>query len=356
MNKLVRDSTTANPWEANTLAATRYPAGSSQNSERSSGEPERDMSQAVQATKFDVFENSLFWMMNGYPEDERTKMAVHNIASLGLCPKTIPAENKRTRQDVSSHEEEIDLFGRFQFRSLDPRSSPEDLYLWIFSEFLICRNIALLIDDNCIRLQNAQLAGDSISAVVVETMESEANPGHLSIPTESLGWPIGPKSLPPLETFHLQFLPLNCLSDFWRHRNVWVFGRADRAPPRSRAYLSTDIETFADVLRPVWSVADQSSPDMVVTYNAGEGSIAIWFVGLLRRHDEFWMNTQIRVHAQPPPGAYELFSKVTPARRLMIAELLTVKPRKRLGHWEYTDERSETSEFQPMPVTMGRFL
>ena len=50
-------------------------------------------------------------------------------------------------------------------------------------------------------------------------------PGHLSMPTESLGWPIGSKSLLPLEIFHLQFLPLSCLSDFLRHRNVWVASR-----------------------------------------------------------------------------------------------------------------------------------
>ena len=101
-------------------------------------------------------------------------------------------------------------------------------------------------------------------------------PEHLSMPKERLRWPGGPKPLPPLETFHLQSLPLSCLSDFLRHRNVWVFGRASRASSRSRSYLSTDIETFADVWGPVWSVTDQSSQEIVVKYNAGEGSIVPW--------------------------------------------------------------------------------
>ena len=82
----------------------------------------------------------------------------------------IPAENERTRQDgcffIGRRER---FFDRLQFRSVDPRSSPEDLYLWMdLFRILICRNIALLIDDDCIRRQKAELAGDYISPVVME--------------------------------------------------------------------------------------------------------------------------------------------------------------------------------------------
>ena len=415
----------ANSGEANTLPATHFPARSSQNAERSSGDSRRGMDQAFQATKLEIFKNSLFWMINAtaisdlacnhafanlspaekqriwekaVEEEKRTMNTFHEIAHQGLDPKTNLAEKQRTRQDVPSYEEEKIMFDKLQFKLLDPRSSPEDLYLWIFSEFLICRKMALLIDDNCIRLQDAELAGDYISAVVLEPFNrvgrenvvemtrisvngitailqsfKEATPeilralsenrlhevdfsriqerfraimeplglwdvdamnklgkvipqqhleptnvvvevhtaifshwrsmlgvldlivlsytgahvldmqelylplpGHLSMPKERLRWPCGPKPLPLSGGFKLRSLPLNCLSDFLRHRNVWVFGRAGRAPPSSRAYLSTDIETLADIWGPLWSVADQSSPDIVVKYNAGEGSIVPW--------------------------------------------------------------------------------
>ena len=426
MNKLARNSKMAHSGEAKTLRATQYPAGSSRDSKRSSGESGREIGQAVQDTKFEIFQNSLFWIINETAilnweppeilgrivyhrspaekeriweeavEQEKTTMsAFRRMASLGLYPEIVPAENQRTRQRLISYGEEINLYDKLQFKPLDPRGSPEDLYLWIFSEFLICRNIALLVDDNCIRLQNAELAGDYISAVILEPLNragrenvvdmirlsinnitailqsfKEATPeilralsenrlhevdfsriqerfrtimeplgfwdidamnklgeifpqqrlestnvvvemhtamfshwrsmlglldlivlsytgahvldmrelylplpGHLSMPRERLRWPGGPKSLPLSGKIQLRSLPLNCLSDFLRHRNVWVFGRAGRAAPRSRAYLSTDIETFADVWGPVWSVADQSFPDIIVEYNAGEGSI-----------------------------------------------------------------------------------
>ena len=420
MNKLARNSKMAHSGEANTLRATQYPAGSSQDSKRSSGESGREMGQAVQDTKLEIFQNSLFWLINApailefvylrspaekqriweeaFEQEKKTMNTFRRMASLGVHPAIMPAENQRTRQKIISYEEEINLYDKLQFKPLDPRGSPEDLYLWIFSEFLICRNIALLVDDNCIRLQNAELAGDYISAVVLEPLNREGRenvvdlirlsinditailqsfkeatpeilcalsenrlhkvdfsriqerfrtimeplgfwdvdamnklgenfpqqrlestnvvvdmhtalfshwrsmlgvldlivlsytgahvldmrelylplPGHLSMPKERLRWPGGPKSLPLSGMFQLRSLPLYCLSDFLRWRNVWVFGRAGRAPPRSRAYLSTDIETFADVWGPVWSVADQSSPDIVVEYKAGEGSIVPW--------------------------------------------------------------------------------
>ena len=195
INKLARNSTMANSGEANTLPATRYPTRSSQDSERSSRESEREMGQAVQATKLEIFENSLFWMINTTPisaisdidpmyfeyekqriwekadEQEKINMhAVRKVGKLGLDPKIFPAENQPTRQNVASYEEKRSLSDKLQFKPLDPKSSPEDLYLWIFSEFLIYRKIALLINDNYVRLQYAKLTGDYISAVVLEPL------------------------------------------------------------------------------------------------------------------------------------------------------------------------------------------
>ena len=79
----------------------------------------------------------------------------------------------------------------------------------------------------------------------------------------------------------------------------------------------------------------------------------MWHVGSLDGKDKFWMNTQVRVQVKPPPGAWDLFLEVVPAKRFLIADLLSIEPSKRPGHWEFTDERSETSEVQPIPVTIG---
>ena len=79
----------------------------------------------------------------------------------------------------------------------------------------------------------------------------------------------------------------------------------------------------------------------------------MWYVRHLSQKENFWMNTQVRVQVEPPPSTWELFLRVVPVKRLMIADILSLEPSKRPGHWEYTDERSETSEFQPIPVTIG---
>ena len=192
MNKLARNSKMAHYGEANTLRATRFLAGSS-------GESGQEMGHAVQATKLEIFQHSIFWMINetaisrlapisfgktailspaekhqiweeADEQDTRTMYIFRKFANLGLDPKTILAELHRTRSAVTPYEEEKTLSDKLQFKLLDPRNSPEDLYLWIFSEFLICRKMALLIDDNCIRLQDAELAGDYISAVVLEPL------------------------------------------------------------------------------------------------------------------------------------------------------------------------------------------
>ena len=84
----------------------------------------------------------------------------------------------------------------------------------------------------------------------------------------------------------------------------------------------------------------------------------MWEVGNLEGGDKFWMNPQVRVEVHPPKSyagwdLWDLFLKVIPTKRSMIADLLSIKPHERPGHWDFTDERSETSEFQPIPVTIG---
>ena len=68
-------------------------------------------------------------------------------------------------------------------------------------------------------------------------------------------------------------LHLKCLSGFLGGRHVWVFKHVWAPSSKEPLYISTDIETFADVWGPVWKVTDKALPASVRRYNVGEGSI-----------------------------------------------------------------------------------
>ena len=68
-------------------------------------------------------------------------------------------------------------------------------------------------------------------------------------------------------------LRLKCLDAFLGGRDVWVFKHKSVSLPKKPLYISTDIETFADVWGPVWKVTDKASQVSVRRYNVGGGSI-----------------------------------------------------------------------------------
>ena len=71
-------------------------------------------------------------------------------------------------------------------------------------------------------------------------------------------------------------MPLKCLARLLRDRNVSVFERASIGSPRSELYVSTDIETFADVWGPVWQVLDPKYPGTIMGYISEGGCIVPW--------------------------------------------------------------------------------
>ena len=74
---------------------------------------------------------------------------------------------------------------------------------------------------------------------------------------------------------NLRLLPLQCRAPFLDHRDVWVF--CDELPTTEcHYYVSTDIETFADVWGLVWKVRHPRDHDMVVKHNVGGGFIVPW--------------------------------------------------------------------------------
>ena len=96
------------------------------------------------------------------------------------------------------------------------------------------------------------------------------------LPTEGLESADSSDDEPRLGPVQLQMLPLSCLAKYLRDRKVLVFGSASEISPRSELYLSTNIQTFADVWGPVWQVHDPKYPEVIVRYNSGGGSIVPW--------------------------------------------------------------------------------
>ncbi|KAF4630076.1 hypothetical protein G7Y89_g8065 [Cudoniella acicularis] len=89
--------------------------------------------------------------------------------------------------------------------------------------------------------------------------------------------PYGPKSW-GLPEFGLCRRKLACLDKFLGGEKVWVFHtRFDESEP---LFLSTDIQTFADIWGPLWKVANEETPDNTQQYNVGNGSIIPWSMSL----------------------------------------------------------------------------
>ncbi|KAL9073843.1 MAG: hypothetical protein Q9161_002675 [Pseudevernia consocians] len=104
----------------------------------------------------------------------------------------------------------------------------------------------------------------------------DTNIDEFSLPEYSLCFlPLAHERAHEETCVHFYRLRMNCLAEFVDNSEVWVLGRATD-PPNQALYLSTDIETFADVWGPVWKVADQSQSGMFSRYNVGGGSIIPW--------------------------------------------------------------------------------
>ncbi len=103
-----------------------------------------------------------------------------------------------------------------------------------------------------------------------------SNIDSLTFPERSLCFlPVAQERAQEETSVHFCRLRMNCLAEFLGDSDVWVLGRATN-PTNQALYLSTDIETFADVWGPVWKVVDRSRPGTFLRYNVGGGSIVPW--------------------------------------------------------------------------------
>ncbi|MCJ1358051.1 MAG: hypothetical protein MMC33_008049 [Icmadophila ericetorum] len=80
------------------------------------------------------------------------------------------------------------------------------------------------------------------------------------------------------DTIKMVSLPLGCLGPFLGGGNVWAFNCAFNCSPRELAenfYISTDIETFADIWGPVWQVKANVTSE-ILQYTLNKGTLVPW--------------------------------------------------------------------------------
>lgn len=123
-----------------------------------------------------IVKRSLFWITGCRPVDEPTsaslsfkhplrQIATRQIGSRPIAFRQIAAFYVRN-EPINS--EKVAAVHRYE--PLYPQSSLEDLHLWILMEFTVCQKMLHVVVENCGSLQTAGLAGDYISALVLEPL------------------------------------------------------------------------------------------------------------------------------------------------------------------------------------------
>jgi len=77
-------------------------------------------------------------------------------------------------------------------------------------------------------------------------------------------------------TISVQKRKLQCLDQFLRHRSVWVFQNATTDSTYTRLYLSTDVNTLADIWGPLWKIKPDENSRILSRYDIGSGFIVPW--------------------------------------------------------------------------------
>ena len=138
-------------------------------------------------------------------------------------------------------------------------------YLRNLLQLRICVSILQVVDIAILAYEGAHLTD-------LESPFSMQNRGYISFPRRERDID-GPSLLP----ICLKLLPMRCLSPFLGYRKVWTFCFDSHMPiEQEEMYLSTDIETFADIWGPVWKVTTSGHDDKVLKYNTEGGSIVPW--------------------------------------------------------------------------------
>lgn len=75
-----------------------------------------------------------------------------------------------------------------------------------------------------------------------------------------------------------------------------------------------------------------------------------WDVSALAPGQHLWMSSQTRVRTICSLTKWHLLLEMDTAKRLILRELMGMKPSERIGHWEYTDEELDGDGVRPIPV------
>ena len=75
-----------------------------------------------------------------------------------------------------------------------------------------------------------------------------------------------------------------------------------------------------------------------------------WDVSALGPGDHLWMSSQTRVRTIWPLTKWHLLLEMDTVKRLILREMIGMKPSERIGHREYTDEELDGDDVRPIPV------
>ena len=75
-----------------------------------------------------------------------------------------------------------------------------------------------------------------------------------------------------------------------------------------------------------------------------------WDVSAIEPGVHLWMHSQTRVRTICPLTKWHLLLEVDTVKRLILREMIGMKPTERIGHWEYTDEELDGDDVRPIPV------
>lgn len=206
--------------------------------------------------------NSTVWSVNEGEEVDFVSQLSHILEiSSGILQILLPSRMHHLKMITELH--------RKARRTLRPTA---DLLRYIFGVLYICEITLERVDLAILSYESAHMAMANLPGSFGSFEEDTS----VIAPRNFLSLHLRRESVPS----YFKQLPLQCLAPLIDHRDVWVFCD-ERQSIIGRYYLSTEIDTFADVWGPVWKVPHNLDPDMIAKYNVGGGSIVPWLEGAI---------------------------------------------------------------------------
>lgn len=76
----------------------------------------------------------------------------------------------------------------------------------------------------------------------------------------------------------------------------------------------------------------------------------IWDASEIDKGEHFRMDTQVRVKTVQTLNQWHLLLDMDTVKRMLLREVVGMRPSEDPGHWEYTDEHGQSRKYRPVPV------